>query len=75
MPIGKAPGPDPILNEVIKYLPDLTHNLIYTLFAIMAILSYLLIACCTSATIYKPKIKYPNSLTNYILIAVMNCIL
>ena len=37
---GKAPGPDTIPNEVNKFLPEKSHNVMYSLFTIMAIHSY-----------------------------------
>jgi hypothetical protein len=38
---GKAPGPDAMLfNEIIKFLPDTTHDLIFALFQVMAKHSY-----------------------------------
>ncbi len=37
---GKAPGPDTIPNEVIKFLPEKAHDVIYSLFTIMAKHSY-----------------------------------
>ncbi len=33
---GKAPGPDAIPNEILKYLPESAHGLIYHLFRLMA---------------------------------------
>ncbi len=61
-PTGKAPGPDTIPNEVIKFLPEKTHDVIYSLFTIMAKNSYIPQKWCTSATklIYKPNTKDPN---------------
>ena len=56
---GKAPGPDTIPNEVIKFLPEKAHDVIYSLFTIMAKQSYTPQKWCTSATklIFKPKKK------------------
>ena len=74
---GKAPGPDTIPNEVIKFLPKKVHDVIYSLFTIMAKHSYTSQKWYTSATklIYKPKKTDPNNPTNYRPIALMNCIL
>jgi cation transport regulator ChaB len=35
-----APGPDALPNEIIKFLPDTAHDLIFQLFKIMAKRSY-----------------------------------
>jgi hypothetical protein len=74
---GKAPGPDTIPNEIIKFLPEKAHDVIYSLFTIMAKHSYTPRKWCTSATklIYKPNKTDPNNPTNYRPIALMNCIL
>ena len=73
---GKTPGPDTIPNEVIKFLPEKAHDVIYSLFIIMAKHSYTPENWCTSATklIYKPSKKDPNNPANYRPIALMNCI-
>ena len=54
--IGKAPGPDTIPNEIIKYLPEEVHDLIYSLFRLMAQLRYTPATWCSSATclLFKP---------------------
>jgi len=33
---GKAPGPDTLPNEVIKFLPEKAHDVIFSLFTIRA---------------------------------------
>jgi len=75
--IGNAPSPDTLPNEIIKFLLDTAHVLIYTLFQIMAKQSYTPRKWCISATnlIYKPNITDPHNPTSYIPIAFMNCIL
>ncbi len=35
-PTGKTPGPDAIVNELIKRLPEAVHTLLYTQFKILA---------------------------------------
>jgi hypothetical protein len=74
---GKAPRPDTIPNEVIKFLPENAHDVIYSLFTIMAKHSYIPPKWCTSVTklIYEPNKKDPNNPANYRPIALMNCIL
>jgi len=74
---GKAPGPDTIPNEVNKFLPEKAHDVIYSLFTIMAKKRCNPQKWCTSATklIYKPNKKIPNDPANYRPIALMNCIL
>jgi hypothetical protein len=74
---GKAPGPDALPNEVLKYLPENAHDVIFTLFTIMARYSYTPKKWCTSATIliYKPNKKDPRNLAKYRPIALMNYIL
>jgi len=37
---GKAPRPDTIPNEIIKFLPETAHDTIYTLYQMMAMHSY-----------------------------------
>jgi hypothetical protein len=53
----KAPGPDAIPNEIIKYFPDAAHNMIFQLFRLMATHSYTPKKWCTCATklIYNPN--------------------
>ena len=60
---GKAPGPDTIPDEVIKFLPEKAHDVIYSLFTIMAKNSYTPKKWCTSAAklIYKPNKNDPNN--------------
>jgi hypothetical protein len=74
---GKAPDPDAMSNEIIKFLPDTSHDLIFTLFKLMAKRSYTPKKWCMSATklIYKPSQSDPNNPSNYRPIALMNCIL
>jgi hypothetical protein len=48
--IGKAPGPDTIPNEIIIFLLDKAHDIIYALLTIMAKHTYTPKKLCTSAT-------------------------
>ena len=47
---GKALGPDSIPNEIIKHLPEQTHDTIYQLFKLLAKHSYIPKKWCISAT-------------------------
>ena len=60
---GKAPGPDALPNEIIKFLPDTAHDLIFTLFQLIARHSYTPKKWCVSATklSYKPNKKTPTT--------------
>ncbi len=75
--IGKAPGPDALPNEIIKFLLDTAHDLIFTLFQLMARHSYTPKKWCVSATklTNKPNKTNPHNPANYRPIALMNCIL
>jgi hypothetical protein len=53
----KNHGPDALPNEIIKFIPDPAHDLIFTHFQVMAKHSYTPEKWCTSAT--KPICK-PN---------------
>ncbi len=74
---GKAPSPDALPNEIIKFLPDTTHNLIFTVFKLMATRSYTPKKWCMSATklIYIPNKSDPNNPSNYRPTTFMSCIL
>jgi len=76
-PEDKAPGPDAIINELIKHLPKATHTLLYPLFRIMAKYSYTPKKLRRSATslLYKPNKKDPHNIANYRPTALMNGIL
>jgi hypothetical protein len=71
-PREKAPGPDNLPDEVIKFLPEKAHDVIFSLKN-----SYTPKQWYTSATklIYKPNKNDPNHSANYRPIALMNCIL
>jgi hypothetical protein len=73
---GKAPGPDALSNEIIKFLPGTAHDLIFQLFKIIEKQIYTQ-KWCISATklIYKPNKTDPHNPANYRPIALMNCIL
>ncbi len=74
---GKAPCPDALPNEIIKFLPDTAHDLIFIMFQLMAKHSYTPKKWYLSATklIYKPNKTDPHNPSNYRPIALMNCIL
>jgi hypothetical protein len=74
---GKAPSPDALPNEIIKFLPDTAHDLIFDLFQLMARHSYTPKKWCVSATrlVYKPNKSDPHNPANYRPIALMSCIL
>ena len=76
-PPGKAPGPDGIPNEVIKFLPESVHEAIYLLFRLMATHEYTPPAWTASATclIYKHTKRDPHNPGFYRPIALMNCIM
>jgi hypothetical protein len=71
---SKAQSPDVVPNEIIKFLPDTTHYLIFTLFKLMAKHSYTPQKGCGSATklIYKPNKSDPQNSSNYRPFALMN---
>ena len=73
---GKAPGPDALPKEIIKFLSDTAHDLIFQLFKLMAKHSYKK-KWCISATklIYKPNKTDPHNPANYRPVALINCIL
>jgi hypothetical protein len=73
----KAPGPDKIPNEIIKYLPDAAHDMIFHLFKLMTKKNYKPKKKCTSATklIYRPNETDTNNPPSYRLIALMYYIL
>jgi hypothetical protein len=73
-PFGKAPGPDAITNELIKYLPEEAHALICKLFQLMAKHNYTPREWCKSATclLYKPNKKEPQNIACYRSIALMD---
>ena len=74
---GKAPGPDGIPNEIIRYLPTQMHDLIYNFFKLSSRIEYIPYTWCVSATclIYKPHKQDPHNPGCYRPIALMNCIL
>ena len=55
--LGKAPGLDGILNEVLKHLPQQVHDAIYLMFTHMGSLNYNPPAWCISTTclLFKPN--------------------
>ena len=76
-PQGKAPGPDSIPNEIIKHLPEQTHDAIYQIFHLIVKHRYTPKKWCVSAikVIYKPNKTDPNIPSNYRPIALVICIL
>ena len=76
-PKKKALDPDALPNEIIKFLPDTAHDLIFQLFKLMAKHSYTHKKWFIRATklIYKPNKTDPHNPANYRPIALMGCIL
>ena len=74
---GKAPGPDGIPNEVLRYLPDRMHSVIFGLFVLLAKHSYTPPSWGRSVTCLLFKHGKPDSMDPacYRPIALMNCIL
>jgi len=74
---GKAPGPDTLPNEIIKFLRGTAHDLVYALSQSMAKHSYIPKKFCISATklVYKPNKADPHNPKTYKPIARMNYIL
>ena len=74
---GKAPGPDGIPNEVLRYLPDRMHSNIFGLFLLLAKHSYTPPSWSRSVTclLFKHGKPDPMNPACYRPIALMNCIL
>ncbi len=65
---GKTLGPDALPNEIIKFLPSTAHDLIFTLFKLMAKHSYTPKKWCVSAIklIYKSNKSDLHNPSSYI---------
>jgi hypothetical protein len=72
---GKAPGPDGIPNETIKFLPPATRSALFSLLSLLAQNSYTPHEWCHSTTCLLHKIGDPSLLDNYRPIALMNNLL
>jgi hypothetical protein len=72
---GKAPGPDGIPNEIIKFLPPATCSALFSLLFLLAHTSYTTPEWCHSTTCLLHKKGDPTLLDNYRPIALMNHLL
>jgi hypothetical protein len=72
---GKAPGPDGIPNEIIKFLPPVTRSALFSLLSLLAHKSYTPPEWCHSTTCLLHKKGDPTLLDNYRPIALMNILL
>jgi hypothetical protein len=72
---GKAPGPDGIPNEILKFLPPETRSALFSLLSLLARNSYTPPEGCHSTTCQLHKKGYPTLLDNYRPIALMNNLL
>jgi hypothetical protein len=72
---GKAPGPDGIPNEIIKFLPPATRSALFSLLSLLAHTSYTPLEWCHSTTCLLHKKGDPTLLDNYSPIALMNILL
>jgi hypothetical protein len=72
---GKAPGPDGIPNEIIKFLPPATRSAVFSLLSLLAHKFYTPPKWCHSTTCLLYKKGDPTLLDNYRPIALMNNLL
>jgi hypothetical protein len=72
---GKAPGPDGIPNEIIKFLPPETRSALFSLLCLLAHKSYTPPEWCHSTTCLLHKKGDPTLLDNYRPIALMKNLL
>jgi hypothetical protein len=72
---GKAPGPDGIPNEIIKFLPPATRSALFSLLYLLAHTSYTPLQCCRSTTCLLHKKSDHTLLDNYRPIDLMNNLL
>jgi hypothetical protein len=71
----KAPGPDGIPNEIVKFLPPATHSALFSLLSLFAYKSYTPPEWCHSTTCLLHKKDDPTLLGKYRPIAHMNNLL
>jgi hypothetical protein len=72
---AKAPGPDCIPNEIIKFLPPATRSALFSLLSLLAHTSYTLPEWCHSIACLQHKKGDHTLLDNYRPIALMNSLL
>jgi hypothetical protein len=72
---GKAPGPDGIPNEIIKFLPPATRSALFSLLSLVAHKAYTPHEWCHSTTCLLHEKGDPTLLDNYRPIALMNNLL
>jgi hypothetical protein len=72
---GKAPGPDGVPNEIIKFLPLATRSVLFSLLSLLAHKAYTPPDWCHSTTCLLHKKGDPTLLDNYRPIALMNNLL
>jgi hypothetical protein len=72
---GKAPGPDVIPNEIIKFLPLETRSALFSLLSLLDHKAFTPPEWCHSTTCLLHKRGNPTLLDNYRPIALMNNLL
>jgi hypothetical protein len=72
---GKAPGPDGIPNEVIRFIPLATRSALFSLLSLLAHTAYTPPEWCHNTSCLLHKKGDPNLLDNYRPIAFMNNLL
>jgi hypothetical protein len=72
---GKAPRPDGIPNEIIKFLPPATRSVLFSLLSLLAHKSYTPLEWCHSTTCLLHKKGDLTLLDNYRPIALINNLL
>jgi hypothetical protein len=74
---SKAPGPDAISNVILKFLPDSTHDFVFTIFKVTAKHNYTPKKWWISNTnlIYNPNKTNSYSPANFNPISLINCML
>jgi hypothetical protein len=73
--MGKAPGPDGIPNEIIKFLPPATRSAFFSLLSLLAHKSYTPLEWCHITTCLLHKKCDPTLIDSYRHIALMNNLL
>jgi hypothetical protein len=72
---GKAPGPDGVPNDIIKFLPLATRSALFFVLFLLAHKAYTIPKWCHSTTCLPHKKDDPTLLDNYRPIALMSNIL